>query len=58
MTKFENEETGWKKYFDEPTRRLFYKQDDTSPIMSVITDCIIDHDLSYVLACMAELEFI
>jgi len=56
LTSAESGEDGWIKYYNEPTRRMFYKYTEGDPIIDVVTDCIIDFPMSKVLCSMAEKE--
>ena len=47
---------GWNKYYDEPDKRVFYKEEEGNPYGSVITDCVVDAPWDYALACYDNLE--
>jgi hypothetical protein len=49
LTEIESGENGWIKYYDEPTRRMFYRYNDGDPIMDMVTDCIVDYPMSKVI---------
>lgn len=46
----------WTKYYDEPDKRVFYKQEDGYMYGSVLTDCIVEASLMHTLCCYDNLE--
>ena len=55
---FENDEreNGWKIWYNEPTKRTFYIQEEGMAYMSVITDNVIEAPYTHVLGCYDNLE--
>ena len=49
-------EDRWTKYYDEPDKRLFYKEEEGYPLGTVITDCVIEAEIGSVIACYDNLE--
>ena len=59
MTVLEDPDTsGWNIYYNEPTIRIFYKQEEGQNFGSTITDSIIDADITRVVACYDNFEII
>lgn len=50
--------SGWIKYYDEPDKRVFYKEEEGNPYGSVITDCVVDAPFTHTLACYDNLEIL
>jgi hypothetical protein len=52
----EQEDDKWIKYYDEPDKRVFYKQEDGFVYGSILTDCIIEASMTHALCCYDNLE--
>lgn len=52
------EEERWTKYFDEPDKRVFYKKEGDSELMTVMTDCVIEANFGEALACYENREIL
>jgi len=51
-------EDGWQKYYDEPDKRTFYKQEEGYAYGSVITDCIVDASIQETIGCYDNIEIL
>ena len=56
LDNLDKEGQDWVKYYDEPDKRVFYKQEDGYIYGSVLTDCIVEASLTHTLCCYDNLE--
>ncbi len=46
----------WISYYDEPTRKLRYKYEESSPMVSCLLEAIVDAPMMHVLSLLCEID--
>jgi len=52
------EEERWTVYYDEPDKRVYYKQEEGLPYGSVLTDCVIEAGFTETVACFDNVKIL